>query len=515
LADHDRYAHAVPYADFDRLRREDPVHWHPERSGPGFWAVTKYRDVVAVSRDTATYSSEVGAVALEDLDPDAIEARKSMIDTDPPGHAELRRLVAADFTRRRVALYADEVRQVVRTVLAQALPAGTFDAVERIATAVPIRVLLRILGIPRADEDLMIKLGDRMIAGTDPDLGDEGTGDDRYRLLPFRSPAALEMREYSAWFRDAARQRGNDTSLLARLASAQMNGEALSQADYDAMFLLLVVAGNETTRSALALGIEALARHPEQWRWLRGGADLDVATEEILRWATPLHHFRRTATRDAVLRGRPIRVGDKVVVWYTSANRDEDVFADPYRFDLARNPNPQISFGLGGPHRCLGEHLARLEIKVVPFVLTATGTGTAQHLTAAGDAGHRFSADAYPAFGGQDAAPSPLFYALGSLTSCNQVTATLVAKDLDIRLGSWSFEVQGDLDTSVLVGGADGNANFDRVSVRATVETDATDEQFATLVAETERRCPVTQLFKRSGVEWDNQWEKAPLPAAR
>ena len=148
---------------------------------------------------------------------------------------------------------------------------------------------------------------------------------------------------------------------------------------------------------------------------------------------------------------------------------------------------------------------------VVPFVLTATGTGTAQDLTAAGDAGHRFSTDAYPAFGGKDAAPSPLFYALGSLTSCNQVTATLVAKDLGIRLGTWSFEVQGDLDTSVLVGGADGNANFDRVSVRATVETDATDEQFATLVSETERRCPVTQLFKRSGVEWDNQWEKAPL----
>jgi len=149
---------------------------------------------------------------------------------------------------------------------------------------------------------------------------------------------------------------------------------------------------------------------------------------------------------------------------------------------------------------------------VVPFVLTATGTGTAQHLTAAGDAGHQFSTDAYPAFGGQDAAPSPLFYALGSLTSCNQVTATLVAKDLGIRLGAWSFEVQGDLDTSVLVGGAEGNANFDRVSVRATVETDASEEQFATLVAETERRCPVTQLFKRSGVEWDNQWENAPLP---
>ncbi len=151
---------------------------------------------------------------------------------------------------------------------------------------------------------------------------------------------------------------------------------------------------------------------------------------------------------------------------------------------------------------------------VVPFVVTATGTGTAQHLTAAGDARHAFSADAYPAFGGHDAAPSPLFYALGALTSCNQVTATLVAKELGIRLGTWSFQAQGDLDTSVLVGGAAGNANFDKVIVRAAVETNASDEQFATLVAETERRCPVSQLFKRSGTEWDSQWSKVPLGPA-
>jgi putative redox protein len=154
-----------------------------------------------------------------------------------------------------------------------------------------------------------------------------------------------------------------------------------------------------------------------------------------------------------------------------------------------------------------------LKTSVVPFALTATGTGTAQDLSTVGGKVHQFSTDAYPAFGGHDAAPSPLFYALGSLTSCNQVTAALVAKDLGIRLGAWSFEVKGDLDTSVLVAGADGNANFDRVEVRATVETDGTDEQFAALVSETERRCPVSQLFKRSGLEWDSQWTNAPLPA--
>jgi len=155
-----------------------------------------------------------------------------------------------------------------------------------------------------------------------------------------------------------------------------------------------------------------------------------------------------------------------------------------------------------------------LKTSVVPFVVSATGTGTAQDLTTAGPNAHRFSTDAYPAFGGQDEAPSPLFYALGSLTSCNQVTATLVAKDLGIRLGAWTFDIQGDLDTSVLVGGAEGNANFDKVSVRATVETDADDEQFARLVSETERRCPVTQLFRRSGLEYENEWQRLPLPAS-
>jgi uncharacterized OsmC-like protein len=151
---------------------------------------------------------------------------------------------------------------------------------------------------------------------------------------------------------------------------------------------------------------------------------------------------------------------------------------------------------------------------VVPFAVHGEGTGVAQELTAAGDAGHVFHADAYPAFGGDDAAPSPLFYALGALTSCNQVTASLVAKDLGIRLGRWTFDVRGDLDTAVLVGGAEGNANFDRVEVRATVETDASDEQFARLVTETERRCPVTQLFVRSGLEFDNRWTRVALSAA-
>ncbi|MGW1027688.1 cytochrome P450 [Streptomyces sp. NPDC002577] len=367
LIDNARYGRAVPYADFDLLRREDPVHWHPEPDGPGFWAVTRYEDVVAVSRDTATYSSETGATALEDLEPDALEARKSMLDMDPPRHTKLRKLLVGDFTRRQSLRHEEDIRSIVRPLLDVALARGRFDVVEHLATAVPIRVLCRMLGVPPEDEPLMVSLSDRMIANTDPDLGDvapDSPESERYRLLPFRSPASLEMHAYASRLR-ADRTACPAGDIVSTLAAGEVEGSPLSEAEFQAMFLLLLVAGNETTRSALALGIRAFLDHPDQWELLRAGADLDLAVEEVLRWTTPLHHFRRTATCDTELRGRRISAGDKVVVWYTSANRDEDVFTDPYRFDVARDPNPQIAFGRGGPHRCLGEHLARVEIRVV------------------------------------------------------------------------------------------------------------------------------------------------------
>ena len=208
-----------------------------------------------------------------------------------------------------------------------------------------------------------------MIANTDPDLASillDGGHSEQYRLLPFRSPAALQMFAYSQRLREA-RRRQPQPDLITALAHATIGGRALPPREIDAMFLLLVVAGNETTRQAIALSVQALLDYPGQIAVLREASDRDwrLAVEELLRWTTPLHHFRRTATRDAELSGQLISAGDKVVVWYTSANRDETVFADPHRLDLLRSPNPHTTFGRGGPHRCLGEHLARLELQAV------------------------------------------------------------------------------------------------------------------------------------------------------
>jgi cytochrome P450 len=369
LTDNDAFVDRVPYEWFDALRRDDPVHWQPERHGRGFWAVTSHADVVAVSKDWATFSSQTGASALEDLAPDALAARRSMIDADPPLHTELRGLVSAPFAVRPVRDYEEMVRSLSRQVLAAALAQDRFDFVERVAAAVPIKVLCRLLGVPEQDEGLLIDLGDQMIANTDPDLAAvllDGGDSEQYRLLPFRSPAALQMFAYSRPLCEA-RQRQPRPDLVTALVHGTIGGHPLPQHEIDAMFLLLVVAGNETTRQAIALGVQALLEHPDQIAVLHSADDRGwrLAVEELLRWTTPLHHFRRTATRDITLGQSKIAAGEKVVVWYTSANRDENVFQDPYRLDLRRSPNPHTTFGRGGPHRCLGEHLARLELRVL------------------------------------------------------------------------------------------------------------------------------------------------------
>jgi cytochrome P450 len=368
LEDNDNFVDAVPHDMFTLLRREAPVHWHPQRHGSGFWAVTKHADVIAVSKDWQTYSSEVGATALEELDAEQIEARKSMLDTDPPAHTHLRKVVNREFTPRAVARYEDLLRRLSREILDRALLRGEFDFLPLVAIALPIQVLCHILGVPDEDHEKLVEWGDQMIANTDPELTAvllDSPESEKYRMLPFRSPAAPEVFEYGHWLAGLRRKDPRD-DLVTKLALAEIDGESLSEREFDTMFLLLVVAGNETTRQAIAHGMQALIEHPDELRRLQHDpALLPTAVDEILRWASPVVHFRRTATRDTELRGVPIREGDKVVVWYVSANRDEDVFEDPFRFDVGRRPNDHVTFGKGGPHFCLGAHLAKLEVRVL------------------------------------------------------------------------------------------------------------------------------------------------------
>lgn len=366
--DNDAFAEAVPYETFALMRRESPVHWYDWPYGRGFWCVTRHADVVAIHKDTQTFSSELGATALEDLDPDQLAARKSMLDTDPPRHTRLRRLVNKEFTPRSVAQYEGLLRELTRVILDRALALGEFDFVDEIAKMLPIRVLCEILGVPQDDNGVLIALGDRMIANTDPDISEvhpASAESAAYRLLPFRSPAAAELFEYG--HRLAERRRADPRpDIVSNLVHAEIDGERLSEREFDVMFLLLVVAGNETTRQAIAHGMQALIEHPDQLARLRADPGLmPTAVEEIARWASPVLHFRRTATCDTELRGVRIAAGDKVVTWYASANRDEEVFERPDEFDIGRSPNPHLTFGGGGPHFCLGAYLAKLEVRVM------------------------------------------------------------------------------------------------------------------------------------------------------
>jgi cytochrome P450 len=366
LTDLDMWARAVPYDKFGRLRREAPVAWFPD-DGSGFWSVHRYADIVAASRDVATFSSARGVSFEEPTDED-MAARRTIIDTDPPEHTKLRKIVSGFFTQRAVAVYEHFIAGLTEYVLDQGLAGGTFDFVDAVAKEVPIRVLARIMGLPAADLDLFIDLGDRLIANTDPEITDVVWGrddTDAYRRFPFRSPYGKRLWDLGREV-VAGRLRDPGDDLLSRLLSAEVDGDRLSETDLDNFFSILVVAGNETTRIAIAQGVLAFCQHPEQWDRLREDPGLlDSATDEVIRWTCPTHFMRRTATTDTTLAAAPIRAGDKVVLWYVSGNRDEAEFGNPDVFDVARSPNRHLSFGRGGPHLCLGVHLARLEMKVV------------------------------------------------------------------------------------------------------------------------------------------------------
>ena len=363
------YAEGVPHETFAALRAHDPVHWHPwPGTRDGFWLLSKHADVVAVGKEPEAFSSQLGHIALEDREPDALAARQSLIETDPPEHTRLRKLVSYAFTRSKVKEYEDYTRTIARDLLDRAIAQGEFDFVTQISEPLPITVLISILGLPKEDAPLLIELTSEMAAATDPEYRPDPAKyptDVDPRLLPFGTPASWHVFEYGRKIGEERRKHPTD-DLVSRLVHAEVDGERLTDTEYSNFFELFIFAGNETTRTGISQGTLALMEHPEEFDRL--AADLSLmptAVDEILRYGTPIIYFRRTATRDTEIRGVPIQAGDRVALWYLAANFDDEVFADPYRFDFGRQPNPHVTFGRGGPHFCLGSFLARLEIRVL------------------------------------------------------------------------------------------------------------------------------------------------------
>jgi len=366
---HDVYAAGVPRDAFARLRREAPVAWMDEPDGgPGFWSIARHADLVAVHKDWRTFSSEVGGTEIEELAPDALAARRTMLETDPPRHTRLRQLVNPPFARATVAGYEAAARTTVRSVIDDALQHHEVEFVHDVARELPIRLLCSILGVPDDEAPQLFDWADAIVYHADPDYSAavvDQVDTDPYRLLPFRSPVSLEV---FSWFQRlaAARRAAPAGDVITLLSTATLDGAPLTDRELETFFLLLLIAGNETTRHALSHGMQALTEHPDQLRRLQEDPGLlDTAVEEILRWSCPQIHFRRTATVDTDIAGVAVAAGDKIVTWYLSANFDEAEHVDPYSFDIGRRPNRHVTFGGGGPHLCLGQWLARLEVRLV------------------------------------------------------------------------------------------------------------------------------------------------------
>ena len=370
LLDHDLFRERAPWDIFARLQSEAPVYWHEEPDGPGFWNVTRYDDIVTVLKDYRTFSSEIrGSASIADYPTEELDARRNFMELDPPRHAKYRGLLAKDFTPRSVLRYKEWLHGLIGPLVEAAVADGEFDVVERLSAPIPIRVLGHLMGLPEEHLDRLVQLGDMMLVGSEPEyrLDDEFPDADpeEYRFMPFGSPAALELCEIGRRYYADRRARPED-DVMSLLVNAEIDGCPMSGGDLDNTFALIVVAGNETTRMAIALGVLALAQHPEQLALLQSDPSLyAAATEEIMRFASPVWHFRRTALVDTELAGTTITAGDKVVVWFAAGNRDASKYPDPHRFDITRNPADSLTFGRGGPHFCLGAHLAKLELRVL------------------------------------------------------------------------------------------------------------------------------------------------------
>jgi len=356
-------------AAFTALRRDAPISFHREFEpppglelprGPGYWALVRHAEILEVSRNSELFCSGRGT-NIPDLPEAFNEFFGSMINMDEPRHGRLRRIVSRGFTPRALGRLEDDVQRRARETIDRVIDRGSCDFVADIAAPLPLEIICDLMGIPESQTRFVFEKSNVILGLGDPEYVPEASG-----IIASALGAGKALADLMVDLAGHKQGRGGD-DLTSRLLDAALEGEALTHQELASFFVLLVVAGNETTRNAISHGMKALCDHPDERR--RWAADFDgvapSAIEEIVRWSSPVMHFRRTVTRDTVLSGQPLAKGEKVVMWYGSANRDESVFSDPCRFDVLRAPNEHVGFGGPGPHHCLGANLARREMRVI------------------------------------------------------------------------------------------------------------------------------------------------------
>lgn len=361
FTDPDLYAQRLPHEEYAALRRTAPVWWNVKTPGSGgfdddgYWVVTKHRDVKEVSRDTETYSAAENTAIprfFDGMTREAIEVQRNiMLNMDPPKHSQVRKIVTRAFTVKAMQSLRPDLERRARAIVRQARESGRGDFVTKIASELPLQAIAGLIGIPQEDREKVFNWSNQMTGYDDPE----------YDVDP--TTASAEILGY-AYNLAEERQKCPADDIITTLLNAELDGGALSSEEFGWFVILLAVAGNETTRNAISHGMVAFLDHPEQWELFKRERPA-TAADEIVRWATPVTVFQRTATRDTELGGQRIRQGDRVALFYASANFDEDVFDRPFEFDITRDPNPHLGFGGTGEHYCLGANLARMEIDLI------------------------------------------------------------------------------------------------------------------------------------------------------
>ncbi len=368
LLDLDRFQRQEHHAMFEVLRAEDPVHWTEEPDGPGFWSITKHADLQFVNRDAVGFSAERGGMTLFDSSnlEDGMDMRgKILVMIDPPRHTRYRMLVNKGFTPRMIGLIEAHLGYRAELIVDQVIERGECEFVTELAAELPLQAIAAIMGVPQEERHLLFDWSNRMVGADDPEYNKDpdNKGD--------ASVAAAELYMFANALGEARRIDPQD-DIVTKLINAEIGGDKLTSEEFELFILLLAVAGNETTRNATAHGMHAFMTYPDEFAKLQAHPELMAsAVEEVLRWSSPVLYFRRTATRDIELRGKQIKDGDKIAMWHVSGNRDEEVFEDPFRFDITRTPNDHVAFGGGGAHFCLGANLARLELRLLFEQLTS------------------------------------------------------------------------------------------------------------------------------------------------